>query len=269
MAHSEARLWVAGLGPEFPDLKATAWGFVYDPYILGRTWALLGCETVLDLPGDIDRLVQAVYGDEPLPGDLDEQVQNAIEIEAYGEFRAKVNKERQESRNIAIDPRAEPQSAYNDKPRGNDEDDLLGLRNVTRLGRETITLVPVDVVEGGWRVGDSTFAPDQPLDDAAARRLYGRQLRLTRTAVVKHFLGAEPPIGFAEHPLLRNFRPLPLTQGRYDQLGIHLRLDAELGLVYDSAEEPLIPAMQGGHGEHPGFSNNQTVHPLAKGDDQG
>ncbi|WP_140724739.1 CRISPR-associated helicase Cas3' [Pseudomonas sp. Hp2] len=236
MAHSEARLWVAGLGPEFPDLKATAWGFVYDPYIVGRTWALLGCETVLDLPGDIDRLVQAVYGDEPLPGDLDEQVQNAIEIEAYGEFRAKVNKERQESRNIAIDPRAEPQSAYNDKPRGNDEDDLLGLRNVTRLGRETITLVPVDVVEGGWRVGDSTFAPDQPLDDAAARRLYGRQLRLTRTAVVKHFLGAEPPIGFAEHPLLRNFRPLPLTQGCYVSDGVRLRLDAELGLVYETKE---------------------------------
>ena len=245
MAHGQARLWVAGLGPEFPDLKATAWGFVYDPYILGRTWALLGREDVLNLPGDIDRLVQAVYGDDPLPEGLDEQVQNAIEIDAYGQYRAKVNKERQESRNIAINPTVEPQSAYSDKPRGNDEDDLLGLRNVTRLGRETITLVPVEVVEGGWRVGSATFSPDQALDDACARLVYGRQLRLSRMAVVRHFHGIELPVAFAEHPLLRNFYPLPLTQGRYDQPGVHLRLDAELGLVYDAGEEPLIPAGAG------------------------
>lgn len=235
-AHAQARLWVAGLGPTFPDLKATAWGFVYDPYILGRTWALLGREAVLTLPGDIDRLVQAVYGDEPLPDGLDEEVQDAIEIEAYGQYRAKVNKERQESRNIAIDPAAEPQSAYSDKPRGNDEDDLLGLRNVTRLGRETLTLVPVEVVEGGWRVGEKVFDPDQPLDDATARRLYSRQLRLSRMAVVRHFQAMEPPPAFAEHPLLRHFRPLPLAEGGYGIGGLRLRLHADLGLVYEIEE---------------------------------
>ncbi|MCP1633771.1 CRISPR-associated endonuclease/helicase Cas3 [Kerstersia gyiorum] len=231
--HREARLWVAGLEPTFPDLKATAWGFVYDPYILGRTWALLQNEETLTLPDDIDRLVQAVYGGEPLPENLSEKVQNAIEIEAYGEYRAKVNKERQQSLNIAIDPSAEPQSAYIDKPRGNDEDDLLGLRNSTRLGRETITLVPIEVDEGGWRVLEEVVSPDQQLDDACARFLYGRQLRLSRMAVVKHFQGMDLPVAFAEHPLLRNFRPLPLTQGGYDLLGIRLRLDAELGLVYE------------------------------------
>ena len=40
-----------------PDLKKTAWGFVYEPYILGRTWALLLQEASLRLPQDIDRLV--------------------------------------------------------------------------------------------------------------------------------------------------------------------------------------------------------------------
>lgn len=235
-AHTQARLWVAGLGPVFPDLKATAWGFVYDPYILGRTWALLGREVMLELPADIDRFVQAVYGDEPLPEGLDEQLQNAIEIEAYGEYRAKVNKERQESRNIAIDPSVEPQSAYSGKPRGNDEDALLGMRNTTRLGRETVTLVPVEVVENGWRVGDTTFDPNQPLDDATARRLYGRQLRLSRMAVVRHFQGMDRPVAFSEHSLLRNFHPLPLTEGCYGVGDMRLRLDAELGLVYETEE---------------------------------
>lgn len=234
-AHVDASLWVAGLLPAFPELKETAWGFVYDPYILGRTWALLRQEPVLQLPEDIDRLVQEVYGDGPLPEGLDEQVLDLIEIASYGEYRAKVNKERQESRNAAIDPSAEL-SEYANKPQGHDEDDLLGVRNTTRLGRESVTLVPVDVADDGWRIGDTHFSPDHPLDDTTAARLYARQVRLSHTAVVKHFQTCEVPVAFAEHALLRNFYPLPLRAGRYEQDRLCLRLDEEVGLVYDMAK---------------------------------
>lgn len=230
--------------PTFPDLTATAWKFVYDTYILGRTWACLQGEEILTLPGDIDRLVQLVYGNEPLPAALDAQVQNAIEIVAYGEYLAKVNKERQEARNIAIDPDAEPQHAYAGKPRGSDDNDLLGLRNVTRLGRESITLIPVEIAEGGWRVGEQVLSPDC-LDEHAARQLYARQLRLSRMVVVKHFQCLEKPAAFASHPWLCHCQLLPLKQGRYDQPGIHLRLDAELGLIYASKDEAYIPASAG------------------------
>ncbi|PJK02351.1 CRISPR-associated helicase/endonuclease Cas3 [Lysobacteraceae bacterium NML75-0749] len=243
--HRTPCLWVAGLQPAFPDLKTTAWQFVYDTYILGRTWALLQCESTLALPGDIDRLVQAVYGDQPLPAALDAQVQNAIEITAYGEYRAKVNKERQEACNVTIDPASEPQGAYSGKPRGNDDSDLLGLRNVTRLGRESITLIPVEVTEGGWRVLGMDIDPAQPLDERTARHLYARQLRLSRTAVVKHFQGMEKPATFAEHPWLRHCHLLPLSQGRYAQPSIQLRLDPELGLIYDPEDKAIIPADAG------------------------
>ncbi len=38
-AHQQATLHVAGLAPHgLPDLKSTAWEYVYEPYILGRTW---------------------------------------------------------------------------------------------------------------------------------------------------------------------------------------------------------------------------------------
>lgn len=37
-AHAVARLWVAGLQPDqLPELEQTAWGFVYEPYLLCRT----------------------------------------------------------------------------------------------------------------------------------------------------------------------------------------------------------------------------------------
>lgn len=236
--HAQARLWVAGLQAErLPELKDTAWGYVYDAYILLRTWALLRHERCLSLPADIDRLVQAVYGEEPLPEDLDEEACARIEIESYGEYLARVQKERRESFNIAIDPAEEPQLAYNGKPRGSEEGEGVGLENKTRLGAESITLIPLEVVEGGWcvRLGEPVFTPDQRLSDALARQLYNRQLKVSRKALVRHFKGEPLPAAF-EHPLLRNCYPLPLQQGRYAQEGLRLRLDDLLGLVYEPAE---------------------------------
>lgn len=236
--HVEARLWVAGLQAErLPELKETAWGYVYDAYILLRSWALLRHERCLNLPADIDRLVQAVYGDEPLPDDLDEEACARIEIESYGEYLARVQKERRESFNIAIDPSEEPQLAYNGKPRGSEEGEGVGLENRTRLGAESVTLIPLEVVEGGWciRPGEPVFAPEQALPDALARQLYNRQLKVSRKALVRHFKCDQLPTAF-EHPLLRNCFPLPLQQGRYVDDGLRLRLDESLGLVYEPAD---------------------------------
>lgn len=239
-AHRQARLWVAGLQREqLPELKETAWGYIYDAYILLRTWALLRDERELQLPADIDRLVQAVYGDDALPADLETAVREQIEIESYGEYLARIQKERREALNIAIDPRDEPQRAYDHKPRGNEEGEGTGLENKTRLGRESITLIPLESTEAGWcvRPGEAPFAPDRPLSDTLARRLYDRQLKVSRTALVKRFKCHEPPVAF-QHPLLRNCYPLPLQQGRYSHEGLCLELDDELGLVYLPVEGP-------------------------------
>ena len=238
--HAKARLWVAGLqAGRLPELKDTAWGHVYDAYILLRSWALLRHERSLALPADINRLVQAVYGDEPLPDDLDEQACARIEIESYGQYLARVQKERRESFNIAIDPAEEPQLAYSGKPRGSEEGEGTGLENKTRLGAESITLIPLEVTGEGWcvRPGEPAFAPDKVLPDMLARQLYSRQLKVSRTALVRHFKVPTLPVAF-EHPLLRNCYPLPLQQGRYAHDGIRLRLDDLLGLVYEPAAAP-------------------------------
>ena len=189
------------------------------------------------MPADIDRLVQAVYGDEPLPDDLDEEVCARIEIESYGEYLARVQKERRESFNIAIDPAEEPQRAYNGKPRGSEEGEGVGLENKTRLGTESVTLIPLEMVDGGWcvRLGEAVFPLDGPLSDALARQLYNRQLKVSRMALVKRFKCDQLPAAF-EHPLLRNCYPLPLQQGRYVHDGLRLRLDDHLGLVYEPSD---------------------------------
>jgi len=240
-AHAEARLWVAGLQPTFPDLKATAWGFVYSPYLLGKTWALLLQEERLQLPADIDHLVQAVYGDTPLPNGLDAKIVELIDIKARDKHDRAARNERIKASNVVLDPDAELSAAYSGQPHGNDEDDLLGLHNTTRLSKASITLIPVEVAEEGiWRAGEHLFPTHVPLDDRTASYLYGRQLRLSRSVVVEHFKNQKLPRAF-EHPLLRNARPLPLRHGCYDIGGLRLRLDVELGLVYEKKEEHAPP----------------------------
>lgn len=240
-AHEEARLFVAGLLPErLPELTATAWEFVYEPYILGRTWALLSREAVLQLPDDIDRLVQAVYDDDELPADLDEQARGYIEGEALGQHFARRTQERQQSLNIALDPAEEPQNAYVCKPRGSEEGEGLGLTNRTRLGDDAIGLVPVHVTEGGWAItaDGPVFDLERPMPDGWAKLLFARQLRLSRAAVVKHFQGIQAPAAFAEHPLLRHLKPLPLTDKRYVIGSLTVRLDEEQGVLYEKDSSP-------------------------------
>ena len=234
--HAQAVLHVAGLESGHPpELKDTAWGYVYEPYVLLRTWALLKGEAVLNLPSDIDRLVQAVYQDEPLPPDLEEAVRDRIEVTSLGEHIARVQDERRRSLNITIDPAADPQHAYANRPRGNEEGEGTGLVNRTRIGPDSITVIPVEVAPDGWHLhaGSPPFSSDQPVSDALARALYARQIKVTKFAAVKRFKGGELPLAF-QHPLLRHCYPLPLQGGRFSEPGLGLRLDPELGLVWDA-----------------------------------
>lgn len=235
-AHRQATLYVAGLAPEaLPDLKSTAWEYVYEPYILGRTWALLSREQALHLPQDIDRLVQAVYDSEDLPADLAEVDRNFIDVEAFGVHLSNKKTKGMMARNVAIDPEAEPQNAYTQKNRGYEEgEEGLGLPNYTRLGDDSVTLIPVHQVPGGWSLTQNgeAFDPDQLLSNALAKQLHARQLKTSRAALVKHAQALESRRSFSEHPLLRHLKPLVLIDGCLQVGRLTVRLDDELGLVY-------------------------------------
>ncbi|EXF44089.1 CRISPR-associated helicase Cas3 family protein [Pseudomonas sp. BAY1663] len=137
--------------------------------------------------------------------------------------------------NVAIDPQAEPQNAYTQKNRGYEEgEEGLGLPNYTRLGDDSVTLVPVHQVPGGWSLvpGGEAFDLELPLPNALAKQLHARQLKTSRKALVKHAQGEELPRAFSEHPLLRHLKPLRLTDGCLQIGRLAVRLDDELGLVY-------------------------------------
>ncbi|WP_459827818.1 CRISPR-associated helicase Cas3' [Hydrogenophilus islandicus] len=240
-AHTVPRLRVAGLQRDrLPELEKTAWGFVYDPYLLYRTWAIVRNESRWHLPHDIDRLVQAVYGSDDLlqwADDLDDKPIATIDA-AYGKSRAAIQDQKQRAINATINAEAEVQNAY-DKPRANEEGEgFEGLRAVTRLGDEGVTVVPVIEEADGWRLfaGDAPIDPNLAIDDTLARRIYRRQVRLSRKELIQAILAQPLPKGFESHPLLRNLRPLRFGKDGVADLGrLRVRLDPELGIIYETA----------------------------------
>lgn len=235
-AQTVPRFFVAGLiEGRFPELQETKWQYVYDPYILGRTWAFAAKEPLWQLPSDIDRLVQMVYDDNvELPENIDVESRQRIEEGDYGEYRAQVQQDALYALHAVVDVGSEPQNAYADKPRGNEEGDGLGIRNRTRLGDDSIAVIPVFESDDGWRVlpDDAPFDPEQRATDTLAHRLFARQLKLSRKAIVAELSLTIPPVCFSEHPLLRDMKPLCLTDGRTSIRGLDLRLDPVLGLVF-------------------------------------
>jgi CRISPR-associated endonuclease/helicase Cas3 len=229
-------LTVAGLRHDrLPDLKTTRWG-LYDEYLLYRSWAVASRESRWRLPQDIDRMVQAVYGSADLPADLPEAALRKIEVSALGKHLADVDRERLLAKYAAIDARATLQDAYNNLPRGNEDGDFAN-RNVTRLGPESLSVVPVHTDGGAWRLSAEGPAFDPALEPGPelARAIVQRQVRLSRHDVVKALRDTDPPAGWAGHPWLRHLKVLPLAACSCTLAQTTVGLDAELGVIYRAA----------------------------------
>lgn len=232
-AHAQARFTVSGLLPDrFPDVEQTAWKYVYDEYVLRRTWREIRARTEWHLPDDIDRLVQAVY-EADLALSEDAADTEALD-RAYGEHCARISEHRQRAFNAAIDADAEPHLAYSNKPGAAEDDDDVGIKAATRLGDEGIIVVPVFERPDGWRLfpGDAPFDPERCPDDALARRIFRRHVRLANKSIRVALKGTAPP-AFEAHPLLCDLVPLVLRGGAVDIGSIRVMLDPELGIVYD------------------------------------
>lgn len=238
-AHREARMTVAGLaGTRLPDLSSTKWVPVYDEWLLLRSWAVARSHDRWALPHDIDRLVQWVYGDAALPPGTPPEVTRQIDDTALGAHLGETQQERQRARNAVLDvSHLDLGDLFAGKPRGNDEGDFPGVRNVTRLGPDSVVAVPVASEGDRWLVEPSgpSFDPSSLITDPVlARRLVARQVRLSRRELVQALKAAALPASFAEHPWLCHCRPLPLAAGCCIFGDLTVRLDPDLGIVYES-----------------------------------
>ncbi len=98
----------------------------------------------------------------------------------------------------------------------------------TRLGEDSIVAIPLLPEDG--------FGPEATPDFAQAKQWFLRAMSLSRKGVVKKLQKLGVPEGWKKSPLLRNCFPLVLNaEGRWTEDAM-VRLDDDLGLVYESKE---------------------------------
>ncbi|MFH1798082.1 MAG: helicase-related protein, partial [Candidatus Omnitrophota bacterium] len=224
----EPTLIVAGLAGEEPPSfeKPLWWSAIYREDLLLRTWSLLRTRKNLALPDDIDILVQAVYeGQADVPESLRERLEKAG-INEEGEVLAEQCQANQAIIGLPDD------ASWNQPEKFilYDEDEPgvhKTLMAQTRLGGNSAVVIPLFP-------GDKF---DQaPLSDAQAEAWFLRALSLSRKGVVAKLQSAGVPESWKKSPLLRNCFPLILDQHGRWTADSSVRLDEDLGLVYETKE---------------------------------
>ncbi len=222
-------LLVAGsAGNEPPSFgKPLWWGAVYRGDILLRTWSLLQGKQHVTLPDDIDTLVEDVYEEKvDVPESVRERLDKALMV-SDGRTIAHTGQANQAIIGLPDD------ASWNDPARFvlYDEDEPgihRALMAQTRLGEDSVVAIPLWV--------EDAFDSKKTPDFAQSKTWFLRGVSLSRKPVVNKLKALNVPEGWKESPLLRNCFPLLMDMdGRWKE-DVTVRLDDELGLVYEAKE---------------------------------
>ena len=226
---SDPILLVAGLAGDKPSSfgKPLWWGAVYREDLLLRTWSLLRTRPNLTLPDEIDTLVQAVYEERvDVPEFLQDSLNKAL-ASADGKAIVHTGQAHQ-----AIIGRPDDAS-WNQPERfvlyDEDEPDVhRTLMAQTRLGEDSVVAIPV------WP--EDALRNEVSPEFVLAKSWFLRAVNLSRKDVVRKLRAQGVPEGWKKSSLLRNCFPLLLDVGGRWKEDAAVRLDDDLGVVYETKE---------------------------------
>jgi CRISPR-associated endonuclease/helicase Cas3 len=231
--HEVPVLYVVGLGAEgVPPLDPRR---VYDDWPVLRTAAILRGRRWLELPADIDRLVQQVYGSDPL-GSEDADLAGALRD--AGKAHAQMKARQAELASQAALPMPDEWVGWTAARPVDDADaELAGQAGGTRLGEPSTQVVPIFDLGERWSVdaaGESSWSKRDPIPAEVRRRLAMRHLRLARHVATDVSSEQGAPRGWSASPLTAPFVPLVLdAEGVALGQRVRLRLDQDLGLTVE------------------------------------
>jgi len=210
--------------PDFdPGTKA-----VYDEHILLRTWQALRGRPAIEVPDDIQALVDRVYDD---GGAVPEGAGEALASRWRRTWDAMEERKRAEEGEARLRRLRRPLgdaflTDFLKDPREEDAPDLHpALQALTRLGAPSVEVVLLP--EG------SPLIPSGPgrLERARVRESLQRAVSVSARSVTRELAKLDVPPSFAATAGLRHHRLLVLDQGGEAATGrLSIRYDAELGL---------------------------------------
>lgn len=211
-----------------PELDRNS-SYVYDEHILLRTWHALRNREAIDVPGNVQELVDLVYrDDEGVPEDADASLA-ARWRETWEALEEKKEAESREAKDRTVRTPVGSIAHPSDFQRFRLEEDSPelhpALQAVTRLAEPAVSVVLLP--EGSPLEPKGSEAPDRNM----VRELVGRSVSVSSRLAVPALFKLEPPPAFAASPALRRHRLLILDGNGETRLGdVRLKYGPEFGV---------------------------------------
>jgi CRISPR-associated endonuclease/helicase Cas3 len=233
------QLWITSpdLSDGIPDFgKGTEW--VYERHILLRSWLALKDRSSVAIPGEVEELIEAVYGDGRPPEGLSSLLAQDWE-ESWKDLQGDLERDSAEARFRYILPPYYEDDILEDRNPELDEDSPeihQSLQAATRLGDPSISLIclygderKVTLDIDGHNLANLEEKPSKE----ATLALMRRSVSLSYRGLAPWLTGnAERPAGWEKHPLLCRCRLLRLDKNHSWRGGEYkLRVDPEEGVI--------------------------------------
>jgi CRISPR-associated endonuclease/helicase Cas3 len=202
---------------------------MYSALIVRRTLAALRDRTVVEIPTEIEPLVERVYDASTIPEAGSDDYDAFLEHHGAQRVQASLAAEK-----------LLPSPAHEDDPFGefdvfllDDEDPARHQRlaAATRLGRPSLDLVFLEAREGELFAGSVPIRLDHAPSREAAAALVRRSISISSPTLFAIASAIPVPPGWKQHGALRHRRPVSIDGGRAALGSSELRLDPDLGLV--------------------------------------
>jgi len=234
--HNQPVLWINLHSDEDPMIPPAADRKMYTEYILRQTWSVLAGRDEINLPQEYRPLIEAVY-------DAGEPAKDSELRSAWDKLRKQESFAVDEA-NTRLAPAPDPMTPFSyaitQKTFEEDENSAAWVVARTRLGEESLNVIPLEVK------GDYGVLPDGAQINLSAEADRETQLRLLRRGLRVSHQDAIQAIRsingkrcrlFADSPLLKDQFLLPLEAGElilwHDSTELTFTLHPQLGLVIE------------------------------------
>ncbi|WP_225931599.1 CRISPR-associated helicase Cas3' [Leptolyngbya sp. 7M] len=241
--NGDLKIIAEGKQKGMPDFGTS--GLIYDKHILLRTWLMLRERNLINIPADVENLIEAVYGQNDLSNDVSD-----VEIELLTatrqQFDAELTTDQDQARNRYINhPRYSGELADLLQQAREEEAPELHPHSqaMTRLVEPSVQVVCLWKRDGVIFL-DKDFqkmldlqSEQRPPRDSE-KRLVLNSVGISTKAVVFDFFKEESPKGWQRSPLLRRHRVLLFgPDGKCEKFGRTFELHPEKGLLIYKEEE--------------------------------
>ncbi|HJZ54874.1 MAG TPA: CRISPR-associated helicase Cas3', partial [Gemmataceae bacterium] len=216
--------------PQFGDSE-----FVYARFVLLKSFIALKGSGAVELPGDLERLIEQIYGNEPL--DILQHCADALAVSEQ-QMREEQRGQRRMAKGVMIySPEADDLFTQQITPLA--EDDPEAHRKVqaaTRDTEPTVQLVLVYHRNGRDYLdpeGLDPFDPNDTPDVPRLRRLLDNEVTISQRGCVAHYAAQPVPTGWQKCGMLRYHRIVRFDAGGQSLPGeFPMANDRERGVVF-------------------------------------